>query len=481
MAEAIEHNTSEQIDSTPRECLRDKTPAVKPSKIVSESRLSAPAKRRLSSHKKAKHSSKTKRSKFSRTYSTSTSSDSSSSGPNDWLGKIDLKDAYFVIPIWRDHRKYLRFVWRQTLHEFACLPFGLAVAPRVFTKIMKPAVSLLRRTGVRLIIYLDDILLMNAFETGLQQDMHTAQYLLENLGFVINLEKSCFQPTQQLEFLGFLVNTRDMTLLLPDCKVSSIKTLCSTLLSQRDVSVRELSRLIGKLTASIQAVFPAPLHYRNLQQLKHQALSRDRSFDSRISLSIEAIDELRWWLAHLDAWNGRTLLHPSPDLIIKTDASRLGCGAVCQGVRIGGLWSQMEQKLHINCLELLAGSFAIKRFTKNWLCVHVRPRMDNTFAVVYLNRLGGTRSLVLSNLALALWEWALTRNIFLSAEHIAGNLNVSADWQSRNFLDSSNWKLCLEIFRSLMQIRGPCTIDLFADRLNCQLPRFCSWKPTQWR
>ena len=114
---------------------------------------------------------------------------------------------------------------------------------------------------------------MNAPETGLQQDMHTAQYLLENLGFVISFEKSCFQPTQHLEFLGFLVNTRDMTLLLPDCKVSSIKTLCSTLLSQRDVSVRVLSQLIGKLTASIQAVFPAPLHYRNLQQLKHQALS----------------------------------------------------------------------------------------------------------------------------------------------------------------------------------------------------------------
>ena len=120
--------------------------------------------------------------------------------------------------------------------------------------------------------------------------------------------RSCSSPVY------LLVNTRDMTLLLPDCKVSSIKTLRSTLLSQRDVSVRELSRLIGKLTASIQAVFPAPLHYRNLQQLKHQALSRDRSFHSRIPLSIEGIDELRWWLAHLDAWNGRALLHPSPDL-----------------------------------------------------------------------------------------------------------------------------------------------------------------------
>ena len=377
-----------------------------------------------------------------------------------------------MIPIWRDHRKYLRFVWKHTLLEFACFPFGLAVAPRVFTKIMKPVVSLLRRTGIRLIIYLDDILLMNASETGLRQDIHTAQYLLENLGFVINLEKSCFQPTQQLEFLGFLVNTRDMTLLLPDCKVSSIKTLCSTLLSQRDVSVRELSQLIGKLTASIQAVFPAPLHYRNLQQLKHQALGQDRNFDSRIPLSVEAIDELRWWLAHLDAWNGRALLHPSPDLIIETDASWMGWGAVCQGVRTGGLWSQMEQKLHIHCLELLAGSFAIQSFTKNRLCVHVRLRMDNTSAVAYLNRLGGTRSLVLSNLALALWEWALTRNIFLSAEHITGNLNVSADWELRNFLDSSNWKLCPEIFRSLMQIRGPCMLDLLSKTLGSDAATF---------
>ena len=29
--------------------------------------------------------------------------------PQDWLGKIDLKDAYYVIPVWKDHRKYLRF------------------------------------------------------------------------------------------------------------------------------------------------------------------------------------------------------------------------------------------------------------------------------------------------------------------------------------------------------------------------------------
>ena len=80
----------------------------------------------------------------------------------------------------------------------------------------------------------------------------------------------------------------DMTLFLQDCKVDSIKALRLALLPQPNVSVRKISQVIGKLTASIQAVFRAPL-------------SRDENFDSRIPLSIEAMEELRWWLAHLDA------------------------------------------------------------------------------------------------------------------------------------------------------------------------------------
>ena len=246
--------------------------------------------------------------------------------PQDWLGKIDLKEAYFVIPIWVQHRKYLRFVWRDTLLEFACLPFGLPAAPRVFTKTLKPVVALLRRSGIRLIIYLDDLLFMNSDKEGLLQDMATARFLLENLGFVINFEKSMFVPSQQLEFLGFLVNSQDMTLRLPDYKVESIKNLCASLLRQSVVSVRELSRLIGKLTASIQAIFPAPLHYRHLQCLKNHALLQHNDYDAVITLSPEAKEEIQWWLAHLQAWNGRAILTPSPDLIIETDASKSGWG-----------------------------------------------------------------------------------------------------------------------------------------------------------
>ena len=51
----------------------------------------------------------------------------------DWMVTIDLKDAFLLVPIVEQHRKLLRFQWREALYEFQCLPFGLMSAPRVFT------------------------------------------------------------------------------------------------------------------------------------------------------------------------------------------------------------------------------------------------------------------------------------------------------------------------------------------------------------
>ena len=56
----------------------------------------------------------------------------------DFIATVDLKDAYFTVPIQDDYLNYLRFCWNSLLCEFLALPFGLSSAPRIFTKIMKP-------------------------------------------------------------------------------------------------------------------------------------------------------------------------------------------------------------------------------------------------------------------------------------------------------------------------------------------------------
>ena len=104
---------------------------------------------------------------------------------------------------------------------------------------------------------------MNQSKEGIGLNMATPLYLLKNLGFVINNEKSCFVSTQKLEFLGFVVDTMAMTLLLPDCKVQSIKSHSHDLLALQEVSVRDLSQLIGKLTASITSHIPSPFALRS--------------------------------------------------------------------------------------------------------------------------------------------------------------------------------------------------------------------------
>ena len=93
----------------------------------------------------------------------------------DWMASIDLKDAYLSVTIWEDHRKYLRFQWRDNLYELQSLPFGLSSAPRVFTKLLKPILAGLRHQGTRLIMYLDDMLVMAQSREKLES--HLAQII----------------------------------------------------------------------------------------------------------------------------------------------------------------------------------------------------------------------------------------------------------------------------------------------------------------
>jgi hypothetical protein len=53
--------------------------------------------------------------------------------PGDWAVSMDLKDAYFHIPIHPDYQKYLRFQFEGQIYQFQALPFGLASAPLIFT------------------------------------------------------------------------------------------------------------------------------------------------------------------------------------------------------------------------------------------------------------------------------------------------------------------------------------------------------------
>ena len=155
-----------------------------------------------------------------------------------------------------------------------------------------------------------------------------------------------------------------------------------------------ISERIGQINwqddSNPAAIFPAPLWYRELQHLKNQTYQRSQSFETTMTLNQEALLELDWWSIRRNLMDGKSVSTQEPDLTMETDASMLGWGAVCQGIRTGGLWSQMERKNHINCLELLAAWFGVKALAKDRRNIHIHLRMDNRTAVFYVvNRMGG--------------------------------------------------------------------------------------------
>ena len=309
------------------------------------------------------------------------------------------------------------------------------------------------------------------------RDRNTTLWLLQMLGFVINWEKSVLDPSQEMEYLGFVIDSPHLSLSLPASKVAKIRQECVKMLGAVTVSVRELASLIGKLTVSIMAILPAPLHYRKLQMLKTKGLLKHQSYEAQVCLDPSSREELRWWIANLEHWNGKTFLAASPDLVICCDASLKGWGAVCGSAGTQGLWSEVESTWHINALELQAANFAVRSFTKNQERLHVHLRIDNSTIVAYINKMGGTRSGRLVDLTKNLFDDALSRRITVTAEHLAGVENTEADHESRVYKDWSNWRLNPRLFHALSQVWGPFEIDLFADRLNCQVDRFVSWKP----
>ena len=101
------------------------------------------------------------------------------------------------------------------------MTFGLGPAPKIFTKLLKVPVSLLRRLKIRIVIYIDDMLVMATSLEEITIARDTVVYLLQALGFTLNEKKSMLKPCQIMEFLGVIVNSLDMTFTVPEEKVSN--------------------------------------------------------------------------------------------------------------------------------------------------------------------------------------------------------------------------------------------------------------------
>ncbi len=354
--------------------------------------------------------------------------------PQDWFAAIDLKDAYFHVSILQQHRPFLWFAFEGWAWQYRVLPFGLSLSPHVFTKVAEGALTPLREVGVRILNYLDDLLILAQSREQLGDHRDLVLRHLSQLGLRVNWEKSKLSPVQRISFLGVELDSLSMTARLTEERAQAVLNCLSSFRGRNVVPLKQFQRLLGHV-ASAAAVTPLWfLHVRPLQHWLHSRVPRWawRRGTLRVGITQQCRRSLSPWtyLAFIRA--GVPLEQVSRNTVVTTDASSTGWGATCNRQAVSGLWTGPRLLWHINCLELWAVHLALWQFRPLLLGKHVLVRMDNTVAVSYINRLGGIWSHRMSQLARLLLLWSQTQFKSLCAVHIRGNLNRAANALSRH-------------------------------------------------
>ncbi len=121
----------------------------------------------------------------------------------DWFAAIDLKDTYFHVSILLQHRPFLSFAFEGRAYQYKVLPFGLALSPCVFTKVVERALVPMREQGIRILNYFDDWLILAQSWEQLSEHRDLVLSHLSLLGLQVNWEKSKLAPAQKISFLRY--------------------------------------------------------------------------------------------------------------------------------------------------------------------------------------------------------------------------------------------------------------------------------------
>ena len=397
----------------------------------------------------------------------------------DFMASLDLKDAYFQVPIHQASRRYLRFVWGGVVHQFKALCFGLSTAPQVFTRVFATVSAWAHTAGIRLRRYLDDWLIVAESAQLVREALDQLLQVCRDLGIVVNMEKSNLQPSTQTKYLGVLIDSVRMDARPTDTRINNFLEITTRFLAQPSPPARLWQSVLGHM-ASLEKLVPgARLRMRALQfRLREHWSTSEGSPTHPVPLSDECVEELLWWREEGRLSQGVPLMYPPPTMLLFTDASLNGWGAHLEELVASGVWTGTDRNLHINILEMRAVWLALLAFQERLMGHRVALMSDNTTVVAYINKQGGTVSSSLYLLTKQILTWAELHSVSLVGRFVPGHRNVLADQLSRqDQVISTEWSLHPRIVQAVFRSWGTPTVDMFATSLNNRLPVYCSPVP----
>ena len=399
--------------------------------------------------------------------------------PNDFFTSLDLKAAYYSIPLSESDKKYFKFMWQGNSFQYNVCANGLCSVPRIFSKIIRQIMAFLRLRGHRSTFYLDDTLLLGRNQDSIIRNTLTTLNILEALGFTIHPDKSILKPSTSIKYLGFILDSKNMKITLTEERKENIMNAIVDASKNRKITIRKFSSIIGLLVAAFPAVLYGPLHYRYMEKDKTENLKINLGkFDKYMIISDKSLEEMVWWERNIGLAFGYINKDSNPDTFIYSDASLSGWGCKYNDKCTKGYWSLEEKSLCINALELKAIFYGIKTLVEAKYTKHLRIMTDSMTAVWCINKMGTSHSEICNSLTKEIWEYCIIYKIWISAAHILGKNNVIADSLSRSSNLDTEWMLNPTFFKiGCNKLSFHPNIDLFATYVNNQIDTFVSFLP----
>ena len=171
-----------------------------------------------------------------------------------WAVKIDLKHAYFHLPVAEDLEPYLRFNVGDQVYQYQAACFGLSSLPYLWMSLMKVFQKLWRGNGILCFIYLDDILVLGQSQLAVSKSLAFILQSLSDSGMTVNQSKSTLVPTQSVDHLGFRLDLHRGVLMVPPAKFKSVRRELGKLVCHGNMSCRKMAAILGQVRSFLTAM-----------------------------------------------------------------------------------------------------------------------------------------------------------------------------------------------------------------------------------
>ncbi|CAL4069054.1 unnamed protein product, partial [Meganyctiphanes norvegica] len=370
------------------------------------------------------------------------------------------------VGISKTKRPYLGFRYRNQDWQFRAMPFGLNIAPRMFTKSNSSCGKNdgRGRNMVSTLLGRPSDYCIN--KGGVYKNVRTSNFYSGVIGMDPEQEKSRLVPAQVFEWLGVHFDLVSHTAQASSEKVTCFQQKLRSVITSRFCSKRVIMQLQGQCNWISRCDPVVRLMMSETKSILRYFRRQD--LDSPLELDRERRLSLCRWVTDISI--PQTLGAPAPDIIVQTDASLTGWGFLIDRIPFSGVFDP-SMAYSINILELLTVWYSLLMIAEEGAVIHI---LSDSLVAVSIVRRGTSPVHHLSALADLIWRRAALFRWTLSISHIEGNFNVIADQLSRKEALSTEWSLQPKDFQKILDLNPNLEVDLFATSLNYQLGNYVS-------